>query len=122
MSCTAQDFLTLAKKLSSSVEEIDRRTAVGRAYYCAFHMADSAKGALPETPYDDRGQGSHEVVIRRYLGSPARKNAIKVGYMLRDMKNRRESADYVLYGECHSEDAISQIAQAEKIEALLEQL
>lgn len=122
MTCTPQDFLRLAKKLSSSADEIERRTAVSRAYYFAFHQADQGKDILPESQYDDRGYGSHEAVIRRYLSCRDRKDAVKVGYVLRDMKNRRESADYELDGQCHADEPIVQIAQAERIQSLLELL
>ena len=35
----AADFMTLALKLSQSSGEAERRTAVSRAYYSAFHLA-----------------------------------------------------------------------------------
>ncbi len=118
MSCTPQDFLSLAIKLSSSAEEIERRTGVSRAYYAAFHIADQAKGILPELPYQEAGFGSHESVVRRYLADSENKTSVKLGYILRDMKNRRESADYELTGECPTQDVQVQIGQAKKIEEL----
>jgi uncharacterized protein (UPF0332 family) len=118
VSCTPQDFLSLAIKLSSSAEEIERRAGVSRAYYGAFHIADQAKGILPELPYQEVGFGSHEAVVRRYLADRGNKPSVKLGYILRDMKNRRESADYDLSGQCPTEDVMVQIGEARKIEEL----
>lgn len=118
MSCTPQDFLSFAIKLSGSAEEIERRAAVSRAYYGAFHIADQAKTMLPELPPQEAWSGSHEAVVRRYLADRGNKSSVKLGYILRDMKNRRESADYELIGECPTQDVLVQIGEAKKIEEL----
>lgn len=95
---------------------------MSRAYYGAFHIADQAKGMLPELPFQETGFGSYEAVVRRYLADRGNKSSVKLGYILRDMKNRRESADYELVGECPTEDVMVQIAEAKKIEELARML
>ena len=119
MTCRPQDFLTLAQKLSNSEEEIERRCAISRAYYAALHLAIEAKEKCPPIHADTHRGGSHEATIQRYAQHTSSTSAMKVGYVLRSMRNKRESADYDLSGICLASDVTLQIKDAQRIAEFL---
>jgi len=92
---------------------------VSRAYYAALHWAEEGKDKCPEIHVDTVRGGSHEVVIQRYIQHRTSLPAKQAGYILRDMRNKRESADYDLSGQCLASDATYQIAAAERVQRLV---
>jgi uncharacterized protein (UPF0332 family) len=122
MSCTPQDLLNFAEKLSNSSEEVELRSSISRAYYAAFHTADAAKSICPEIHRDTVAGGSHKYVIKRYLDIASPTLARQIGYILQDMCTRRESADYTLSDNCTTNHAKTQIVTAKKLILLIDQL
>lgn len=120
MSCSPQEFLSLAQKLCNSAEEIERRCSVSRAYYAALHWAKEKQDRCPEVHRDTIYGGTHEEVIQRFLQHTESTTAKRIGYMLRDMRNKRESADYELSGLCVESDAQYQISAAERVKKLVD--
>ena len=119
MSCTTADFLKVANRLSAGVEEIDWRCAISRAYYCAYHESLTCVHVCPEIGYV-RG-GMHQQTIERFCQS-SDGTAKKLGYVLRDLRNRREAADYKLDDMFVASDAAHDIGMAEKALMLVHQL
>lgn len=115
MSCSPDEFLSQAKRLSASAEEIDLRCAVSRAYYAALHWAREVEHFCPPLQAGGVRGTTHEAVIQRFLAYTANKTAIKIGYLLRDMRNRREAADYELGGVTVAGDAEYQVRAAERV-------
>ena len=62
------DFLSLAQRLAASTDEASKRTAISRAYYCAFILAfERAESAGCRYP---RGEGYHQWCWRKYSRPP----------------------------------------------------
>ena len=84
-------YLQLANELSGRAEEFARRTAVSRAYYSAYHIANdflNANGVATDT-----SRGSHERVWRVYIKS-SRRECQDIGNYGFRLKNARIYADY----------------------------
>lgn len=103
MSVTPFDLLRLARELRAGADEAAWRGAVSRAYYAAFHHADSwhmslpSAGSLPGIP----GGKHHDLAGRLTTPSlpttDSRRNlSISAGYMLREAHKGRIKADYLL--------------------------
>lgn len=122
MPCKPIDFLNLAKQLSSGKEEIDWRCAISRAYYAALHWADERKDLCPEIHLDTIKGGSHERIIQRYCRNTGSSQSRSLGYILQDMRNKRESADYELRDSFLGVDATQQVLMAQKVKHLLDAL
>jgi uncharacterized protein (UPF0332 family) len=120
VSCQPENFLTLATKLAPSKEEIERRCAVSRAYYAAFHWARELVTKCPPIDFGAEKVGSHERVLRRLRAYRESKDALKAAYILADLKTKREGADYDLTGDVTAEDASQALMIAERVKALLE--
>ncbi|PYV15129.1 MAG: hypothetical protein DMG21_16040 [Acidobacteria bacterium] len=77
------DFLSLAQRLAASTDEASKRTAISRAYYCAFILAfERAESAGCRYP---RGEGYHQWCWRKYSETPdssCRKLAVEGNRML----------------------------------------
>lgn len=98
MGVSALDFLAFSESLNTpAATEMHKRMAVGRGYYAAFHWARACaeKAVYPQAPESVRG--SHEQVIQRYVLEGS-KEARSIAYKLREMKSKRELADYELNG------------------------
>lgn len=103
MSCSPDDLWLLAKQLASdtNAEEAQKRCAISRGYYAAFH---AARGAFPESKGidRDRNESSHGYLIRRiteYAKNTAnvgRREAAVIASRLDAARRERNTADYVL--------------------------
>ncbi len=91
-----EQFFDVAQHLGSG-DEARERSAVSRLYYSAFH---TAVGHFNLSPPD---QGAHNDVINRLRGRGrySRQNPLNdlAGRQLRNLKTRREIADYDLDDE-----------------------
>lgn len=85
------DFLTLAEELSARPEEYCLRTAIGRAYYYAYHLA--RQRVLDNRFTIAPGGDSHKQVWEKFGNSPepACKKLHSWGMKLKD---KRQRADY----------------------------
>jgi hypothetical protein len=85
------DFLTLAEELAARPEEHCLRTAIGRAYYYAYHLA--RQRIVDNEFVITRGEGSHQQVWEKFNASPD--NSCKKLYQLgKILKDKRLQADY----------------------------
>ena len=85
------DFLKLADELSARSEESCLRTAIGRAYYYAYHLA--RQRVLDNGFIIMRGGDSHKQVWEKFGNSP--EPACKKLYGLATrLKDKRQQADY----------------------------
>jgi len=93
----AREFFPIAARMSTSANEAERRTSIGRSYYGLFHVllgALSDRGVVfRETPDD------HQNLIA-YLTKCRNSVAAKVGAALKDLRQERNRADYRLKEIC----------------------
>jgi hypothetical protein len=98
----AREFLPIAERMSTSVNEAERRTSIGRSYYGLFHVLLSAlsdRGVIfRETPDD------HQSFIA-YLIKGRNRDAASVGAVLRDLRQERNRADYPLKEICNAKNS-----------------
>src|SRR5688500_5045380 len=92
----AADFMTLALKLSQSSGEAQRRTAVSRAYYSAFHLArklvDSCGVRFPSS-------GATHDKLPFCLTASQDKTLVAASRRLNALRMARNIADYDLADE-----------------------
>src|SRR5688572_7204239 len=87
------EFLTLAIKLSSSSGEAERRSAVSRAYYGAFHQAKVLLEACEITI--PNSENIHSVIVRCLQHSGDMEIEV-AGRKLDSLRSERNDADYRL--------------------------
>lgn len=91
------DFIAVAIRLYNSHNEADLRTAIGRAYYGAFHVArqfvlDCGLRFPPKETY----AAEIHTKVRYCLGEFGNADAIFASGALRLLRNQRNEADYNL--------------------------
>jgi uncharacterized protein (UPF0332 family) len=122
---TPCDFLASAREEISLGNEINFRNAISRSYYSSYHRAKSLDALIPDHPGIKNTGGAHEQFISKLTGcqpSVIKNNnknitsAIKsIGYMLNQAKSARHKSDYDLDIAIDEQEALAQIALAEKI-------
>ena len=102
MSIEPRDFLDQARRLIGGDAEVDHRSAVSRAYYCALHSCIELCRLMPGG-FEDQYASSHESVIKQLVNWPSekpygsvRKQCVALGLDLRKGKILRKRADYLL--------------------------
>lgn len=97
-----RDFLDQSRRLIECKLEVDHRSAVSRAYYCALHSCIQLCRLMPDG-FEDNDASSHESVIRQLVNWPSekpygsvRKQCVALGLDLRKGKLLRKRADYLL--------------------------
>lgn len=115
MSVRPSDFLDSAKLLAQGNCEIDKRNAISRAYYAAYHRA---KTVYPFRPA--KGQTSHKSFFDHLMKSQLKYPARLVGSRLKTMHVHRVTADYFIQEEIFSSILNIQLDGAEEIIALLD--
>jgi len=90
-----RDFRNLAVELVvvKNARAAHCRTAIGRAYYAAFHVASQVLGALQLPPAENPQGHIQAVRLLQQSGDPALETA---GGLLRDLQGDRIIADYHL--------------------------
>jgi uncharacterized protein (UPF0332 family) len=113
------DFQRLAKELATRPEESCLRTAVGRAYYYAFHLARKRviENGFPITPRED----SHKQVWEKYSSSPDFE-CKKLAEIAMRLKGKRQTADYEQFYPRISDDAPQVVSAAEDFATRLARL
>jgi uncharacterized protein (UPF0332 family) len=90
----ADDFFTLAQRLAVRPTEAERRTAVSRAYYAAFHLAlqliDSRFGVV--VPINQ----AHVKLAFCLQSGTTNTTAVDAGQLLATLRDARKIADYQL--------------------------
>jgi uncharacterized protein (UPF0332 family) len=88
----AADFIALSGKLVS-MGTSGARSAVSRAYYGAFHLAQSV---LIDLASESCGGGKAHNLVPLYIGSANHPDAMVAAYLLSDLHANRIKADYHL--------------------------
>lgn len=84
-------FLNLAEGLVAGGTEAEWRTSVSRAYYGAFHVACDLLHILGfSVPHADRAHAYASLRLSNCLDD----EAIEVGRQLKELRSRRNQADY----------------------------
>ncbi|MFS2113319.1 hypothetical protein [Herbaspirillum frisingense] len=113
MSVTFTDFYTFAKALSASSAEIELRNSTSRAYYAAFHLAQTVMDRCPSNEH--LAMGAHERVTER-LHLQGSLSAKSLAYVLVNMKRQRKIADYEIADPFQGSIALAQIGSFEAFE------
>jgi uncharacterized protein (UPF0332 family) len=113
------DFLEVANELVTGIREADWRSAVGRAYYAAFHVARNLFQLCGF--YVPRGEQAHAYLWLRLTnsGHPDVQNA---GFDLNHLRKMRNRADYDLDQLFDHVTAFGQVQIAGQIVQLLDSL
>ncbi len=111
------DFLLTAGEIAVGKREIDYRNAISRAYYFAYHEGSKYQHLCPGIAHLVIRGGYHERLIQRYLQFTANDKAVALGYVLQDMRNKREAADYYLSDNVNARDAQIQIKTARTLQS-----
>jgi uncharacterized protein (UPF0332 family) len=113
-----RDFLRVARSLAASGGEAERRTAVSRAYYAAFH---AARDLLRELGFAvPRADRAHEYLYRR-LNNCGLGAVVDAGRTLHALRSGRNQADYDVDSPFPSA-AVEAVADAESILQTLDAL
>lgn len=91
------EFISVALRIANTDREADRRTAVGRAYYGAFHVArqfllDCGLYFSPKQTY----AAEIHTRVRYCLLESGNPDAVHAGNRLFALRNQRNAADYDL--------------------------
>lgn len=123
MPVTQRQLLNFADQHAKEKEdEAALRAAVSRAYYAGFHASEFFHGNLEskgENAPPDRPLGLHEKLIYQLMhptipsNDPEHTTSRRLGIMCRDIKRRREMADYHLDATVTEDDAEYTCTQAE---------
>jgi uncharacterized protein (UPF0332 family) len=114
MSIQAAQIKALADELLQEANsEVVVRCAIGRLYYSCFHFASEIYKFLPIPT--DRSKGSHQQLSNALIDATVasdigitreiKKSINRVGYLLVDLKERRNAADYDLHVDIKMSDA-----------------
>jgi uncharacterized protein (UPF0332 family) len=109
------EYLNLARILSANGDEASQRTATSRAYYAAFHAATL------HAKHNGYAERSHSRLWKMY-SSDSEINARRISTLGYQMKKAREDADYVAAVPRISDIMTQQLADANKLAALLAQV
>src|SRR2546428_12114500 len=85
-------FLEIANRYKSSINEYERRTAIGRAYYAVYNfVCDILQKEGVQTFRKDGGD--HDRMVYSLTNCKDSQAGI-VGNLLKDLKAQRKNADY----------------------------
>jgi len=101
VSVCPSEFLAAAEVLLASDKqtEMDRRNAVSRSYYSAYHEALAVVAVLKwPDPNQHLGMGAHERLVEMIKSRSELSRSKVLGIMLNGLKLNRHKADYKL--EC----------------------
>jgi uncharacterized protein (UPF0332 family) len=116
---TGHDFLSLASQLAAGSTEADWRTAAGRVYYAAFHVArQMLEGLKFRVP---RAEQAHRHLWLR-LSNCGDPQVQQTGADLNELRRYRNRADYELNHFFRQAEAYSQVRAAEQVIQVLDNL
>lgn len=119
-----EDLLRLAERLQKSENEVEQRTAVNRAYYCAHHALQTIVSELPqeEAPVIPGRVGHREVFRRLEKWKHPKRHieglkpiAVATSKVLHAMIVARENADYRIHVEHDPREAELQIDRSKRV-------
>ncbi|MEO8498262.1 MAG: HEPN domain-containing protein [Planctomycetota bacterium] len=105
----ADDFLSLAGKLAASTNagEATYRSAVSRAYYGAFHLANSL---LTELGHSAPRTANVHVFVQHHLNGSGEPSARLAASLLSDLHAARNRADYQLQNVSAGTQAVARLS------------
>jgi len=125
MSNSHVELFNMAETIyKSSTSEIEFRTVVNRSYYAAFHHARIFHDALPSVGNaPTHPVGVHEKLIQQLLNPSFSKSSNEnvynlsksIGYILKNIKKLRTSADYHLDLQVTKTNADTALIQSKSI-------
>ncbi len=127
MAVCSSDFYSQAEStLANSIGEISSRCCVKNSYYAAFHKVNET---LTCEPAKYCGTGVHQSFIE-YLTNEAfrhepsiEKNKLRrLAVMLKQMRNSRAQADYILDDTVSESDANLQLAMSKRLFTLCDEI
>src|SRR5262245_46078779 len=114
---TGRDFLAVADALVAAGTEADWRSSISRSYYAAFHTDREFMARLRfRVPAADQ---AHAYLWLR-LGNTGDPTADRIGRMLRDLRGRRNVADYDLNRARTRANAVDAAADARDVIAAID--
>jgi uncharacterized protein (UPF0332 family) len=116
---TGHDFLSLAILLAAAGSEAERRTAISRAYYAAFHVARRLLEGLGFTPPVD--EHAHKYLAWR-LSNSGDPLVMRAGSQIDILRGLRNRADYDLRRTLSPALVGPQVRAAEQIVQTLDSL
>lgn len=121
MSVSCDDILAYAEQqLQSSVCEVGRRAAIGRAYYACFHRVKNYHEAL-DSPGDCGDLKGTHIKLISSLENPtvtdpeSAKVSRYLGRMTKSIYRRRTEADYHIDKEVDGRVAAQTVAEAKRL-------
>ena len=85
------DFLGVAERLCLSASEAERRTSIGRSYYALYNLLLASLSS--QGVHFENAPGDHARLVY-YLLSCADREAALIGAAVRDLRGKRNNADY----------------------------
>lgn len=126
MAIGTEDLLMLARELAEQDSEIYWRSAVSRAYYCAYHECQATAVHLPEAPYAADPKGVHDRVIKQFTTSAGNAQKARklraIGYVLASIKELRTTADYDIADDFSQTKASEAFQYVDNIRKKLQEL
>lgn len=126
MSIAAPELLCLAKELRAQGNETAWRCSISRAYYAAFHHADTWHSSLPSAGNLPGNPGGKHHDLAGRMTNPSlpnsdarRKLSVSAGYILRESHRMRVKADYLLSEDITALEAEQLLTSAERVVAIL---
>ena len=108
----ARDLLTLARRLANGTAETEWRTAVGRAYFAAFHVARQLLEDLGfNVPPDE---SAHRYLSLR-LSNCGNPQVMQAGSDLERLRRERNFADYLIQQTLRRSSTYTLIRAAEQV-------
>lgn len=114
------ELLNFAKQLDTTIE-VQARSCVSRAYYCAYHETKKYIENRLNTEVGRVKGGTHEK-ISKTLMDDKNPQLRGLGYKMVNFHTRRVMADYHLEDSCSANIAQEAIIECQKILKILEQL
>ncbi len=120
MTVSTAELMGLARSLQAgSVDEVQQRAVVGRAYYAAYHDCHTWHAALSSPGSAGIDGGMHTRLVSALTnptvhGDDAKKSRMR-GYRLKQLKTLRTKADYALGDTLTENEAKQSIADAEAV-------
>lgn len=114
------ELLNFAKQLDTTFE-VQARSCVSRAYYCAYHETKKYIENTLNIEVNRVKGGTHEKISKTLMDdkNPQLKG---LGYKMVNFHARRVMADYQLQEDCSTDIAQEAIIECQKILKILEQL
>ena len=113
----ARDLLTLARRLANGSAEADWRTAIGRSYFAAFHVA---RQLLEDLGFDvPRDESAHRYLSLR-LNNCGDSQVQQAGAKLEKLRRERNFADYDIRSTMRRASAFNLVHAAEQIIQILD--